>query len=355
MKKILTVVGARPQFIKCAPVSRAIRTKYKEVLVHTGQHYDDVMSKQFFQELNIPEPDFDLKIGSGPHGEQTGRMMIELEKVVLREQPDGVIVYGDTNSTLAGALVASKLHIRLAHIEAGLRSFNKLMPEEQNRICTDHLSDILFCPTATALKNLADEGLKKNAYNTGDVMLDATIQYANKAASELGSSARAQYGDGTYYYFTLHRQENTDDVERFITIISIIGKARHRVVFPIHPRTRKVIDTQRIVLPENVIPIGPVGYLESLRLQKNAAIVITDSGGIQKEAYFQRVPCITMRDETEWIETVSDGFNVIAGMDAEKFRAAEERYLTQPLPSGNAHFGNGTASEQILSILSSQI
>lgn len=355
MKKIATIIGARPQFIKCAPVSKQLRKSFEEIIIHTGQHYDDNMSKVFFDELKIPEPEYNLEIGSGSHGLQTGRMLIEIESLLMKIKPDLVLIYGDTNSTFAGAAAASKLHIPVAHIEAGLRSFNKNMPEELNRICADHFSEFLFCPTDTAVVNLRNEGIIRNVFNVGDVMKDAILQLicTNQFSGSINKKIIPSH---PYYFFTLHRQENTDDIRRLSSILSIIGRSRLPVVFPIHPRTKRCITEAQLTIPENMIIIDPVTYKESLSLQLNSSIVITDSGGIQKEAYILKKPCITLRDQTEWIETLSGGTNILAGIDESVFREAEYRFLNNgKLIFNDELYGSGDASLKITDILMTSI
>lgn len=353
MKKVITVIGARPQFIKCAPVSKILREKVVEILVHSGQHYDDNMSKIFFDQLDIPQPDYNLNVGSASHAQQTASIMIKLEDVILQNNPDLVIIYGDTNSTLAGALVASKLHIPLAHVEAGLRSYNKKMPEELNRIAADHFSDFLFCPSETAVDNLKQEGIKKSVYMTGDVMKDAVLRNIKMIDFKQILNKYNLNKDESFYFLTIHRQENTDDLNRFKNIIEILRIARYKVIFSVHPRTKKIINENKIIIPPNVILIEPVNYLESLSLQKLATIMITDSGGIQKEAYFLKTPCITLRDETEWIETILDGKNVVVGTNINKFKEAEEKFLNNEIDfNTNELYGDGHAAEKIVQILS---
>jgi len=324
--KILTVVGARPQFIKLAPLSKFLRENgVNEIIIHTGQHYDENMNDLFFKELEIPEPDYNLGIGSGNHGEQTGRMLIEIEKIMLKENPDLVIVYGDTNSTLAGALAASKLHIKLAHVEAGLRSFNKRMPEEINRVLTDHVSDILFCPTQTGVENLKNEGIVNGVYLVGDVMFDALLHFSKVSDMKSNILERLNIKPKEYYLATIHRAENTDNYERLKNILTAFSKMDEMVVFPIHPRTRKMINyygLDDLLENDNVKVIDPVGYLDMLKLEKNAKAILTDSGGVQKEAFWLKVPCITLRDETEWIETVNLGWNRLVGSNVEKILEA---------------------------------
>jgi UDP-GlcNAc3NAcA epimerase len=355
VKKILTIVGARPQFIKCAPVSRVLRRQFRELLVHTGQHYDHNMSKVFFERLGIPEPDCNLGIGSDSHGAQTGRMLVEIERVALENRPDGMLVYGDTNSTLAGALVAAKLQIPLAHVEAGLRSFNKKMPEEINRVCADHVASILFCPTEIAVQNLRREGIVDRVFMVGDVMKDALLQNISRVD---GEAVRKRFGIGkneAYAFFTLHRQENTADMGRLMAIFDILSNSAYRIIFPVHPRTRGALTGHHLQLPANITVIDPVDYLESLALQKEAELVVTDSGGIQKEAYILGTPCVTLREETEWVETVQDGWNVLAGIDKTRFLMAEQlfREHSSHSPPKQSRYGSGDASEKIVNHLGS--
>lgn len=310
--RILTVVGARPQFIKAAAVSRAIRETegIEEIMVHTGQHFDADMSDVFFDELDIPAPAHRLDIHGGGHGEMTGRMMQALEPVVIAEKPDWVMVYGDTNSTLAGALVAAKLHVPVAHVEAGLRSFNRKMPEEINRVLTDHVATLQFCPTVVAVDNLAVEGIRTSVYHVGDVMYDATLFAVKRAEGR--STIRATMGLAAKQYAvaTVHRAENTDEPAQLAAVVSFLREqaARLPVVLPLHPRTRQAAERMGVSL-DGLRIIGPVGYLDMAQLLGDAAAVFTDSGGLQKEAYFHRVPCTTLRDETEWTETVDHGWN----------------------------------------------
>lgn len=341
--KVCTIIGARPQFIKAAAVSRAIaahnhRTPHAarltEIIIHTGQHYDNEMSAIFFLELEIPEPKYNLNIGSGSHGSQTGRMLAAIEEVLLKEKPDWVLIYGDTNSTLAGALAAAKLHIPIAHVEAGLRSFNRRMPEEVNRVIADQLSQLLFCPGKTAVNNLRREGITKGVFTTGDVMADA-LKFAVKKA-DTNSKILNSYNlkPQQYILATVHRAENTDNPERLLNIMTALSKlAEHEtVILPLHPRTKNIlknintplnkssnIERRTLNVEHNFLHIiDPVGYFDNIALQKNARMIMTDSGGMQKEAYWLKVPCITLRDETEWVETVTTGWNVLTGADEKK-------------------------------------
>lgn len=311
MVKILTVVGARPQFVKAAPVNRALRAAgIDEVIVHTGQHFDPMMSDVFFDELEIPAPAYNLEVNSLGHGAMTGRILEKLEAAMVDEKPDMVLIYGDTNSTLAGALAAAKLSIPVAHVEAGLRSFNRRMPEEINRVVADHLSNLLFCPTQTAVRNLANEGITAGVHTVGDVMFDSTIAAVERARTRSKILETLGLEPKTYAVATIHRAENTDDPKRFETIMSWLEAAAREtpVVMPTHPRTRKMLE-QRGRKLAGVRLCDPVGYLDMNWLSFNSAAIFTDSGGLQKEAYFHRVPCVTLRDETEWVETIEAGWN----------------------------------------------
>lgn len=348
--KVLTVIGARPQFIKAATVSNKIRTNgNSEILVHTGQHYDNNMSDIFFEELGIPKPDYNLSIGSSSHGHQTGNMLIALEDIYLKEKPDMVLVYGDTNSTLAGALCASKLLIPVAHVEAGLRSFNKTMPEEQNRILTDHISDLLFTPTLTAVNNLKNENITKGVHNTGDVMYDAINLFKERAKEISTIIEKLNLTNDSYILSTIHRAENTDNIKRLTSIISALSNSGKKIILPLHPRTKKFIEEYHLHVGDNIKIIDPVGYLDMISLQENAKKIVTDSGGVQKEAYFLKKPCITMRDETEWVETVQNGWNVIVGSDSNKIIDALENFNPTGTPA--SAFGNGDTSSIITGII----
>lgn len=349
--KIASVVGARPQFIKCAPLSREIRKLHREILVHTGQHYDPDLSAVFFEELRIPEPDYHLEVGSGSHGYQTGQILIRTEEVLIREDPDLVIVYGDTNSTLAGALAAAKLHIPVGHVEAGLRSFDRAMPEEINRVVADHLAGLLFCPTGTAEQNLKREGITRNVHLTGDVMKDVLEFNRELAAERSRILDRFDLTPGDYLVTTIHRPSNTDQRENMAAIISALSRSGMQVVFPVHPRTRKYLQEYGFwtAMPENILCINPIGYLDMIRLMIGAGKILTDSGGIQKEAYLLGVPCITLRDTTEWVETVQDGWNVLVGADEARILSAIMTFT--PVQTQRNVFGETGASGRIAAII----
>ncbi len=348
--KVLTVVGARPQFVKAAAVSRVVRQGHTEVLVHTGQHYDREMSDLFFEELGIPAPDYELGVGSGSHGWQTGQMLIRLEEVLQRERPDWTLVYGDTNSTLAGALAAAKLGLRVAHVEAGLRSYNRAMPEERNRVLTDHCSDLLFCHTEHAAALLAGEGLTKGVRVVGDVMFDAALLFAERARTHSDALARLDLPRKSFALATLHRPYNVDDPNRLAEVLRALDRLEMPVVFPVHPRTRARLKGREAVHSARLRLIDPVGYLDMLTLEQAAALILTDSGGVQKEAYFFATPCVTLRPETEWVETVSAGWNRLAWGGADVvLAAARAPWPTTPPPP---LFGDGHASEKIVAALS---
>jgi UDP-GlcNAc3NAcA epimerase len=360
--KIVTIVGARPQFVKAAAVSRAIREhneqapaqRTHEVIVHTGQHYDENMSQVFFDELDIPRPDYNLEVGGGTHGAMTGQMLEKIEHVLMAERPDWVLVYGDTNSTLAGALAAVKLHIPVAHVEAGLRSFNMRMPEEVNRILSDRVSTLLFCPTETAVKNLQAEGITAGVYNVGDVMYDASLFYRDMAQDKSTILGDLNLSKGEYVLVTCHRAENTDELARMAQIVEGLADiaVETRVVFPLHPRTRKVLREQALIdRLGNVELLEPVPFLDMVMLEESARAIITDSGGVQKEAYFFQVPCVTMRDETEWTETVKMGWNQLVGVSGEKISmAVANAEKIHHVGAGYVNpYGDGMAAEKILS------
>lgn len=353
--KVVTVVGARPQFIKAAPVSRKLREKGTEVLVHTGQHYDKSMSDVFFEELNIPAPDYHLGVGSKSHGAQTGEMLAKVEEVLLKEKPDCLLVYGDTNSTLAGALAAAKLHVPVAHVEAGLRSFNRRMPEEINRILTDHISRWLYCPTESAVRHLKNEGITDGVHLTGDVMMDAVLYNRRLADEKSNVLERLELSSRSYVLVTLHRAENTDVPERLAGIVRALNQLSVPAVLPLHPRTRGKLEQTGLTIENPLVHvIDPVGYLDMLQLESHAKKILTDSGGVQKEAFFVCVPCITMRDETEWTETVELGCNILVGADTEKILDAVERFEVD-FSSIAPVFGDGHAADRIAGRLSADL
>ena len=370
--KIATIIGARPQFIKAAAVSRAIAkhnnlthnplpitcckapiTHYPspitEIIIHTGQHYDDEMSAIFFRELEIPKPKYNLNIGSGTHGTQTGKMLSGIEDVLLKEKPDWVLIYGDTNSTLAGAVSAAKLHIPIAHVEAGLRSFNRLMPEEINRVVADHISHLLLCPSQVAVNNLSAEGISKGVKIVGDVMADALQFAARHIQTKADIKKKLQLQNQTYLLATIHRAENTDNKERLQNIISALNALEDTIILPIHPRTRKILHDMNLTLKPHVRIIDPVGYFDMIALEYSARMILTDSGGIQKEAYWLKVPCVTLRDETEWLETVENGWNILTGANSAKIIKAVKTFKS---PAKHPQlYGNGKAAEKCLKTL----
>lgn len=348
--KIVTIVGARPQFIKAAAVSRKLLGRHEEVLVHTGQHYDYEMSGIFFDGLEMPQPKASLGVGSGSHGAQTGAMLKAIEDVLLVERPDYVLVYGDTNSTLAGALAAAKLSIPIAHVEAGLRSFNRRMPEEINRVVADHTSNLLLCPSETAVSNLAAEGITQNVHLVGDVMLDV-LNWAKQRAEAKQSEIFERFGLGKQAYLlaTVHRSENTDEPSRMLGILSAFNSMDEPVIFPVHPRARKIIIEMGFRPESHVHLIEPVGYLEMVKLLGSARLALTDSGGLQKEAYWLGVPCLTMRNETEWVETVDTGWNVLVGSDMNRIVDAVNSF--SPPDSHPVLYGDGDAAGKCVDLL----
>jgi UDP-N-acetylglucosamine 2-epimerase len=349
--KIVSIVGARPQFIKSAPVSMVIADAgYIEYKIHTGQHYDYSMSQIFFDELGIAEPTINLGIGSGTHGRQTGEMLIGIEKELLEQNPDIVIVYGDTNSTLAGSLAACKLNIKLAHVEAGLRSRNRLMPEEHNRVLTDHCSDLLFCPTQTAVNNLSNEGIKKGVHLVGDTMYDAVLLYMKLAEQKSKILQTLGITSKDYLLATIHRAYTTDNPGLLKGIISAFRNSNELIIFPMHPRTGQTFKKFSISIPENVRVIDPVGYLDMIMLEINARLILTDSGGMQKEAYFFSVPCLTLRTETEWTETVESGWNKLVGFDSRTIIDGINS-LNWPDQLSVPIYGDGNASKKIIKLL----
>jgi UDP-GlcNAc3NAcA epimerase len=370
--KIATIVGARPQFIKAGAVHRAIeasnkrRKRIQDIWVHTGQHYDHLMDQVFFEELRLPKPDYHLGVGSGSHAKQTGLMLERIERVLEKEKPDAVIVYGDTNSTLAGALAAAKLNIPVGHVEAGLRSYNPTMPEEINRLVTDHLSTLLFCPTDQAVRNLSKEGIKNGGRrivkNVGDVMYDSILFYSKIAEKkstileDLGlCNPQSTIGNLQYFLATLHRAENTDDPKRLKSILRALNEIGRNIpaILPLHPRTKKMMETHHLSRGvKNIRFIEPLSYFDMLKLEKNAIGILTDSGGVQKEAYWLRVPCITLREETEWVETIRSGWNVLTGTEVKRIlREVGRLEKRRKHPEGNKIFGDGKAGEKIVQIL----
>jgi len=366
MKKkiVVSIVGARPQFIKAAIVSKKLLLlKVKHLLVHTGQHYDFDMSDIFFQELDISDPDFHLGVGSGNHGEQTGRMLIEIEKVLLKEKPSLVIVYGDTNTTIAGSLASVKLKIPVAHVEAGLRSFKKYMPEEINRVVTDHVSELLFAPTDTAVENLKKESIVKNVYNTGDVMFDIALEIEKKVRSrELNILGKYKLERKNYVLATIHREDNTNIEKNLCSIIEALEQVTRdgmKVFFPVHPRTKRYIQEYGYLQPvvnDNLILNDPVSYREMIALEKSARVILTDSGGVQKEAYFFRTPAVIPRAETEWLEIVNAGWNIVTGADTEKIVEGIERLWGEShMMNWQSFYGDGDASGKISRIVKEYI
>jgi UDP-N-acetylglucosamine 2-epimerase len=344
---VLSIVGARPQFIKAAVVSRAFaEAGVAEILVHTGQHYDYGMSEVFFRELEIPEPARNLGIGSGPHGRQTGLMLQAIETAILEFEPALVVIYGDTNSTLAAALAASKLRVPIAHVEAGLRSFNMRMPEEVNRVLSDRVSTLFFCPTPTAVRNLKREGISEGVREVGDVMYDAALFYAGRAP-QIERTCAARFKEKGFYLATLHRAENTDDPARLEAIFTALDILDKPVVLPLHPRTKRRLAELGFIPQGSLRLVEPVGYLEMVALERAAAVILTDSGGMQKEACFHGTPCVTLREETEWVETVEAGWNILAGADAVTISAAV-MFFKRHAPKGAIDaFGDGTAGAKI--------
>lgn len=360
MIRIITIVGARPQFVKAAMLSRAISMRnkegmcFEEKLIHTGQHYDENMSRVFFHEMGILKPTWQLHCGNHTHGAMTGQMLMDIEKILIDNQPDYVLVYGDTNSTLAGALAASKLHIPVVHVEAGLRSFNKAMPEEINRILTDHVSSILCCPTQTAVQNLHKENITKGVYHVGDIMYDAALLFGKEAEQRSTILQTLGLSPKEFLLCTVHRAENTDSQERLCQIAQAWTEiaASERIVIPLHPRTRIYLEKYNLLATlqqqSNILFTAPLGFLDMVMLERNARIILTDSGGIQKEAYFHKTPCITLREETEWTETIESGWNQLAGFHAKDIikclSTSNDRKEIQ-------EYGDGNTAQKILDLL----
>jgi UDP-N-acetylglucosamine 2-epimerase len=363
--KIATVIGARPQFIKAASLSRYIKKisnsinnnliNLQEIIIHTGQHYDFNMNDTFFNELELPKPDYNLGIGSDTHARQTGRMMIELENILLSEKPDYVLIYGDTNSTIAGSLTAVKMDIPLAHVEAGLRSYDRKMPEEVNRVVSDTVSTLLFCPTDVAVTNLKKEGITKNVHNVGDIMLETYQYYKDKAEKSSKILKVLGLKPKKYFLCTIHRVSNTDNKNNLKNILVGLSESKKQIILPIHPRTKKIIEQNQDIkdlIGGNINIIDPIGYFDMIMLEKNARKIITDSGGVQKEAYFNKVPCITLRENTEWVETIHNGVNILAGIVPENITEAINNFLPDEKRFTTNLFGDGQTSAKIIKIIS---
>jgi UDP-N-acetylglucosamine 2-epimerase len=361
--RIVSIVGARPQFVKAAAVSRAINACNRhgspaiaEKLIHTGQHYDGEMSEVFFNDLDIPRPHYNLGVGSGTHGRQTGKMLEKIEQVLLKEKPDMCLVYGDTNSTLAGALAAVKLHIPVAHVEAGLRCADGFMPEQINRVTVDHICQLLLCPSATAVRNLSREGISRGAYCVGDVMYDCVMLYRERIrALQPELMTRLAVQPAGYHLVTVHRQENVDQPDRLQAIFDAVNQISSSgdVVLPLHPRTKKNIAAFGTKVADTIKVTGPLSYLQMTALESNASIILTDSGGVQKEAYWFGVPCVTLREHTEWVETVQAGWNILAGTDPHRIIAALQKFRNLPPNHNSTLYGDGHAAEHICRILTS--
>ncbi len=353
--KIVSIVGARPQFIKYGPLGKKLKENFDEILIHTGQHYDEKMSDLLFRDLEIPKPEINLEIGSHSHGRQTALMLEGIEKVLLDRKPDLVIVFGDTNSTIAGSLAASKLHIKVAHVEAGLRSFNKFMPEEINRILTDHCSDYLLCPTENAIENLKDENVNEGVYFTGDIMLEAYNQ--NKSIAENKSSVLKdlKLEGADYFLATIHRAENTDDLNNLTHIFNAFKEINKKIILPLHPRTKKIISQNNVSISSNIVIIEPVGYLDMIMLLNNCSKVLTDSGGLQKEAFFAKKCCVTLRNETEWVETVDANANVLVGTNKNKIVHEALKSSSINFDEIKSPFGDGNTSQIISDIIKNSL
>ena len=354
--KILSVIGARPQFIKAASLSRYLKSisDIKEIILHTGQHYDNNMSDDFFSELDIPKPDYNLRVGSDTHARQTAKMMIGIEDIVLKEKPDFILIYGDTNSTIAGSIAGAKLYIPIVHVEAGLRNFNKKIPEEINRIISDSISTLLFCPTETAVSNLRKEGITTGVYNVGDIMLETYLFYKNKALKKSYILNKLNLKSKEYILCTIHRASNTDNIENLKNIFTGLTNSIVTIILPLHPRTKKIIN-QNVFLKKYIGPnikiIDPVGYFDMICLEANAKKIVTDSGGVQKEAYFNKVPCITLFENTAWIETVEEGVNKIVEINPKSIKENVINFNTSKQNYGKKIFGNGKTSEKIVKVL----
>ncbi|MBI0581603.1 MAG: UDP-N-acetylglucosamine 2-epimerase (non-hydrolyzing) [Methanomassiliicoccales archaeon] len=353
--KILSIVGARPQFVKVSPVHKAVSKRHEHSILHTGQHYDYQMSQVFFEELNIPVPDYYLGVGSGSHGAQTGKMLAAIEEVLIKDRPDLMLVYGDTNSTLAGALAAVKMGIPIGHIEAGLRSYRHGMPEEINRVLTDHVSDLLFCPSQISKDNLKKEGVSKGVHVVGDTMTEVLLDLEDRINDDVLDKLGVKKGD--YVLCTIHRQENADDRKNMEEIIGAVISSDRKFVIPLHPRTRKNLAGWNMLSglerADNVVLTEPQNFMAFTSLEKNAAKIMTDSGGVQKEAYFFGVPCVTVRDETEWVETLQDGWNVLVG--AHRDSIASALAAEKPLVERGTSYGDSRVSERIVRLIEEHV
>jgi UDP-N-acetylglucosamine 2-epimerase len=347
--KVISIVGARPEFIQSTPLSKALRKECQELLVHTGQHYDYRMSQTFFDELGIPAPDYNLEVGSNSHAQQTAEILVRLEPVFLKEKPDIVIIRGDTNSTLAGALAASKLHIPIAHVEAGERSFNRQMPEEINRLVADRISDWHFCASHAAVNHLAAEGIIDSVHWVGDVMFDAILTNLPLAREKSNILQSLELNRQKYVLVTVHRAANTDDPERLSVIVNQLNQMNEKIIFPAHPRTRNAIQQLSLEIANHVSIIDPVGYFDMMMLEENARLIVTDSGGVQREAYMLCVPCLTLRDETEWTETIETGWNQLVDLGSENLTEIWHS-VNHPLEHPPI-FGDGTAGEKVVNLL----
>jgi len=356
--KILTIIGARPQFIKAASLSRYLKKMpdidVKEIILHTGQHYDSNMSEEFFSELDIPTPDYNLQVGSDTPARQTAKMMMGIEDIVLKEWPDFILIYGDTNSTIAGALVGAKLHIPIAHVEAGLRSYDQEMPEEINRLVSDAISTILFCPTQTAVNNLKREGITKGVYTVGDIMFETYLYYKDKAQKNSKISNKLNLKPKEFILCTIHRASNTDNIENLKNIFIGLINSKEIIILPLHPRTKEKINQNESLkkyIGQNIRIIDPIGYFDMIHLEANAKKIVTDSGGVQKEAYFNKVPCITLRENTEWVETIEEGVNKLVGVNPKKIKEAINNFHPLPKNYSKSLYGDGRTSEKIIKIL----
>ncbi len=349
--KIISIVGARPNFIKATMISKELRKKHKEILIHTGQHYDTKLNKIFFDQLEVPEPNYYLGVGSGTHAQQTGQIMIRAEKIIIKEKPNWVIVYGDINSTLAGALEAAKLSVRIPHVEAGMRNYNNKTPEEINRMLVDHLSSLLFAPTQSAVENLKKENLTRGTYKTGDVMYDAVLTYKSSAEKKSKILTKLNLKPQGFLVATIHRAETTNNTAKLSSVMKAFSKINESIIFPVHPRTQRAIEALGGLHlgSGNVKMINPVSYFDMLKLVKNARLLITDSGGLQKEAYFLKTPCVTCLEDNNWPETTTAGANQLIGTDVNDILNAVKKPY-QKIKNAN-EFGNGHAAEKIVAIL----